>query len=480
MKRITTLLVPLVAIVGALSLATAGWTYWTTTGTGSGSVAVGTLAAPTNVRGTSTAGTGTVNLFWTGVPAPNGVSADLGYWVQRSKEASPYIDACFSSHASPLKPSTISSCSDTGLTAGSYTYTVTAVFKSWTAQSGPSASITVSTIGAPAKLAFTQHPSGSTGGVAFTTQPVVAVQDANGNTVITHTSSVSLAITNPTGATLSCTANPKAAVAGIATFAGCKIDKAGTYTLTATAASLTAAISNSLTVSAGAAAKFAFRTSPVSGTASNSATLGPITVQAQDLGGNPANAGAGGIPVTLSSNSTGTKIFAAASGGPSVGSGTIPSGSSTVNFYYADTNAGSPVITASGTLTSATQTETITAASPSVLGYTNCKINNGACAGNGSGATVLVGNAGTYTANVGIFDAFGNPATWTGPLTINLTGNPMSGTLTPTSLTINTGSSVTSSAFGYQIPNGNPPAATVTAVAGGQSWTAATVTVNKN
>ena len=51
---------------------------------------------------------------------------------------------------------------------------------------------------------------------------------------------------------LTCTANPKAAVAGIATFAGCKIDKAGTgYTLTATATGLTSAASNAFNVARG-------------------------------------------------------------------------------------------------------------------------------------------------------------------------------------------------------------------------------------
>jgi hypothetical protein len=39
------------------------------------------------------------------------------------------------------------------------------------------------------------------------------------------------------------------AVAGVATFAGCRIDKAGTYTLTATSGVLTAAVSNTVTIS---------------------------------------------------------------------------------------------------------------------------------------------------------------------------------------------------------------------------------------
>jgi hypothetical protein len=65
---------------------------------------------------------------------------------------------------------------------------------------------------------------------------------------------VTLSITgSPPGANLTCPTNPPAAVAGVATFAGCKIDKAGTYTLTATASGLTIAVSGSLTITTGCA-----------------------------------------------------------------------------------------------------------------------------------------------------------------------------------------------------------------------------------
>ncbi|MEY2580283.1 MAG: hypothetical protein QOE09_132, partial [Ilumatobacteraceae bacterium] len=64
--------------------------------------------------------------------------------------------------------------------------------------------------------------------------------------------SVTLAVTAGTGtpgAVVTCTANPKAAVAGVVSFTGCKINLAGAgYTLTATAAGLTAATSNTFTI----------------------------------------------------------------------------------------------------------------------------------------------------------------------------------------------------------------------------------------
>ena len=117
--------------------------------------------------------------------------------------------------------------------------------------SAVSATFTVNA-GVAVQLGFTQQPNGGTGGVAWTTQPKVAVQDALGNTVTSSSASVTLAITagtgNPSG-TLTCTANPNAAAAGIVTFAGCKINLPGSgYTLTATAAGLTNATSTTFNI----------------------------------------------------------------------------------------------------------------------------------------------------------------------------------------------------------------------------------------
>jgi hypothetical protein len=104
--------------------------------------------------------------------------------------------------------------------------------------------------GAAAKLAFTTQPGGGTSGTAWTTQPVVTVEDANGNTVTGSSASITLAIgTNPTGGTLTCTTNPQSASSGVDTFAGCRISNAGTgFTLTATSSGLTSATSSTFIV----------------------------------------------------------------------------------------------------------------------------------------------------------------------------------------------------------------------------------------
>ena len=91
------------------------------------------------------------------------------------------------------------------------------------------------------KVVFTTQPSASTvtGGV-FAVQPVVTIQDAEGNTVTTATSNVVLTLTTGLG-TLNGTASMNA-VAGVAAFTNLSIDKAGTNkVLTATVTGLTTA-----------------------------------------------------------------------------------------------------------------------------------------------------------------------------------------------------------------------------------------------
>ena len=175
------------------------------------------------------------------------------------------------------------------------TYTLTATATGQTA--AVSASLTI-TVGPATTLAFTTNPTGATGGTALATQPVVTIQDAGGNTVTTATSPVTLAITTPAGATLTCTTNPKTAVAGVATFTGCKIDKAGTYTLTATASGLTAALSPSLTITVGPANKLAFSTNPSGATGGTALATQPV-VTIQDAGGNPVTSGTNAVTLAI-------------------------------------------------------------------------------------------------------------------------------------------------------------------------------------
>jgi hypothetical protein len=269
---------------------TTAWAFWTTYGAGTASAGTGTLNAPIGVTVPSTNNTGSVPVSWTG---SSGTPLPQGYYLTRVKISdSTTSPACGSSPTSLITVG--ASCTDSSVPNGTFYYTVTAVYNSWTATSGSSINITVSV---PTQLAFTTSPS-STGasGTALPTQPVVAVQDVSGNTVITDTSSVTLALTTPAGATLACTPNPSGAVAGVVTFTGCRIDKVGTYTITATDGLLTSAISDSVTITAGAASTLAFITSP-SGSTGGVAFVSQPVVAVQDAGGNTVTTS--GAPVTL-------------------------------------------------------------------------------------------------------------------------------------------------------------------------------------
>jgi hypothetical protein len=213
------------------------------------------------------------------------------------------------------------SCTNIGgltvtVSGGTASYTGCAITKpgsgyKLTATSTPSRTAPVNansfniTTGNASKLAFSQSPNSSTGGIAFSTQPKVTVQDQNGNTVTGDASGVTLAITSGTGtsgAALTCTTNPLTASSGLATFAGCKIDKSGTgYTLTATDGSLTSAISSSVTISVGAAAKLAFTQQPNGAVAATAFVTQP-KVAIEDAGGNVVTTNTSSVTLAIGTN----------------------------------------------------------------------------------------------------------------------------------------------------------------------------------
>ena len=125
-------------------------------------------------------------------------------------------------------------------------YTLTA---SATGLTGATSSAFTISAGAAAKLVFTVQPSDVVAEGAMTPAVQVAVDDAQGNTVTTATTSITLAIgVNPGSGTLAGTTTV-AAVNGVASFANLSINNRGTgYTLTASATTLTGATSNSFNI----------------------------------------------------------------------------------------------------------------------------------------------------------------------------------------------------------------------------------------
>ena len=90
-------------------------------------------------------------------------------------------------------------------------------------------------VGPAAKLVFTEQPSSAAAGTAITPGVQLTVQDAQGNTVTTATTSITVAIgTNPASGTLAGT-KTVAAASGVATFSTLSLNAPGIgYTLTAT------------------------------------------------------------------------------------------------------------------------------------------------------------------------------------------------------------------------------------------------------
>jgi len=175
------------------------------------------------------------------------------------------------------------------------------------------------TAGAATHLVFSTQPT-STGSGATITPPVqVTAQDALGNTAVSFTGSVVVAIgSNPGGGLLAGTTTVTAS-AGVATFSTLSIDKMGIgYTLTASASGLTGATSGLFDITAGGATQLVFTVQP-SITTAGSAITPAVQVTAKDALGNTATGFTGSITVAIGNNPvagtlSGTKTITAVAG----------------------------------------------------------------------------------------------------------------------------------------------------------------------
>ena len=348
----------IVLVVVTLFGAPAASAYWPASGTGSTTAAVATLAPPTNVAVPATSNSN-VSVTWT---ASVGTPTPTGYYVTRITGATSML-ACGSS---PTVLITGTSCTDASAPEGTHKYVVTAVHRSWTAASLASGNVTVDNINT---INFIVQPGASVTAGSALQSVTVELRTAFGIKLLAPGVQVTIGIgNNPGGGTLSGTLTATTNIWGEATFSGLSINKAATgYTLLATSTGYAGAVSTPFTVTAAAATQLVV-TGPASGTASATATIGPFAAQRQDAYGNPVTTGS--TAVTLASNSTGTKLFAAASGGPGVTTVTIPAGASSASFYYGDTKAGTPNITVSTTgLTAGSQPLAVSPAAASQLVY---------------------------------------------------------------------------------------------------------------
>jgi hypothetical protein len=351
--------IAVVVIMGAVLGAVPAAAFWEASGTGSTTAPVATLLPPTNVTVPASSNSN-VAVSWT---PSSGALTPTGYVVTRLSGTAAFA-ACGSSPAAPIAAST---CTDTSVPEGTHQYMVTAVYRSWTAAGVASGTVAVSSL---RDLTFSSQPSDIVTAGASIASFQVQLRTIFGFEVWEAGVPVTISIgANPGGGTLSGTATAKTDWSGTATFSGLSINKAGAgYTLVASSAGYAGAVSSNFTVIPAAAEKLVLTAgSHLSGPASSAALLGPVTVERQDAYGNAVTAGT--TPVSLSSSSVETGVFAATANGTPAGTVTIPAGSASASFFYGDTKAGMPslTVTAPGLAAPEPVTASITAAAPAKL-----------------------------------------------------------------------------------------------------------------
>jgi hypothetical protein len=165
-------------IVAALLATVSAIAFWSTSATGSGAGGVGSLAS-TSIAG-ATPGPGTVALSWGAVTPPG--SGPVTYYVTRDGGGA--AGNC----ASAGSPSAATSCTDSGLVPGTYEYTVTAIWHSWTAKSAAK-SVTVTT-GATTQLVLEAASTTPTAGAGDAL--TIKAEDSEAHVVTSYAGSKSL------------------------------------------------------------------------------------------------------------------------------------------------------------------------------------------------------------------------------------------------------------------------------------------------
>jgi hypothetical protein len=344
-------------------------------------------------------------------------------------------------------------------------YSATQEVWSWGNPSGslviPSTTTTV-VLGVASKLAFTTAPVGAGEGVNFSTNPQVTVEDAGGNQITGDSSNVTIAITGYSGGatggttqgTLAgCTKSSESL--GVVTFSNCSISgpaAAGTYTLTATDGSLSAATAT-VTITPGVATQLVFSQQPITNTIvfeGTSFTTNP-QVTVEDANGNAVVGDASTVTLSLTGNPSSTL------NGCATTTETLGVESFSACSISGTANAGSYSLTATETgLTSATSNSfTIYVGPAAALTFTTPP------------PASIVAGSGTMSFSVTVTDASGNPVTTNQTDNIKVTATGM----TTTTVRASGG---TANFSGLTISTAGQP--TITATDGSFSGTA-TVTV---
>jgi hypothetical protein len=276
--------------------------YFTTTGSGESTAkTVSALTQPTIASAIPAAG-GTVALNWAAVTAPG--TGSVTYKVERNGAAAG--GTCTSMLSA-------TSCVDSGLKAGTYTYVVTAKWRSWSATSTGKAAIV--TVGPAHHFVIEAATSTPTAGAADNL--TITAKDEGGGTVTSYAGAKSLtfagAPNGPEGTvpTVSDSAGNDVTFgsattiefsAGVATVnagknGAMKLYRSGATSISVSDGSLSTDAPLAVTVSGAAASRFllaAESSAPTAGSADN------LTITAQDAYGNIATSYAGAKSITFS------------------------------------------------------------------------------------------------------------------------------------------------------------------------------------
>lgn len=287
--------------------------YFGSPGSGHATAALGTLTAP--AAPTATPGAGTVALSWSSVSPPTG-SGTVSYYVRR--------DGASAGGNCPTQasPSTATSCTDSGLSPGTYNYTVTAVWRSWSATSSSTPVTVTGSLDHFSLAAATTTPTAGAGD-----NLTITAQDTAGNTVISYGGDQTLTFggASTIGANQpTVTAKTGAAVAfgtgetitftnGVATVSGSSngvmtLYKAETASVTVSDGTHTGSLS--VTVSPAAAGSITATSGGGQSATAGSAFTNPLVATVSDSYGNLKS----GVSVTFSGPSSGASATFASGG----------------------------------------------------------------------------------------------------------------------------------------------------------------------
>ena len=267
-------------------------------------------------------------------------------------------------------------------------------------------------VGTAGRLVIVQQPSSTaSSGAQFAQQPLVQIQDVNGNNVPAVGRAVTAEIVSgPVGANLTGSTTVATNAAGLATFTNLGINgPAGQYTLNFTGPELQGTTSTTITVGAGAASRLAFVAQPSNTTAGG--VIPTVTVAIRDALGQTVTSATNSVTIALGSNP---------GGGTLSGTRTVNAVNGVATFSNLSINragAGYTLVASASGLTDATSnTFNVSGGSASTIAA-----NSSVAATTTAGATV------SPAPSVRVSDANGNPIAG---VTVTFTVGASGGTLT--------------------------------------------------